>query len=112
SYIKMTFATDRTVVTSLQPADGSPLTFTNAEGAVANTGDLYADLDLQLLVDAQNVRGGQALKTITSNRLTFGQGWVTEGLVAGSDDIILSGSHQELLDPESPAGPSNPVVHQ
>lgn len=112
SYIKMTFATDRTVVTSLRPADGSPLKFTDDEGQIAATGDLYADLNLQLLVDPLNTRGGQVLKTITSNRLTFGRGWVAEGLIAGSDDVILSGSHQELLDPDSPAGPTNPTIHQ
>ena len=50
SYTMMVFTTERTSVTSLRPADGSPLVFTNCDDQDATTGDLCADLDLSFLV--------------------------------------------------------------
>jgi len=112
SFLKMTFATDKTVVTSLQPAAGSPLLYLNSDGTVAATGDLYADLDVTALVNTTPVRGIQALKEIADSSLTFNKGYITEGLVAGSDNVVLSGSFQELLDPDAAASGENPMLHQ
>lgn len=112
SFLKMTFASDKTVVTSLQPQTTSPLRYQNCRGEPATTGDLYADLDLQALLSPASIRGGQALKEIADSQLTFRRGWVAEGLIAGSDTVVLTGSHQELLDPTIAASPSNPVLHQ
>ena len=110
SFIKMTFLTDRAVVTSLQPDDGQPFQFVNCDGVTANTGDLYARLVWSLLVE-DDYAGGQVLKGITeTNR--FKRGWVAEGLIAGSEAVLLSSTHSRLSDPNAAAGPGNPVVHQ
>lgn len=112
SFIKMTFATDKTVVTSLQPDVDQPIEFVNCAGEDANTGDLYARLKILALLDPNFVRGSTALKGISDSKLLFKQGYIVEALYAGSDAIILNGSHQELLDPTQPAGPGNPIIHQ
>ena len=110
SFLKMTFLTDRAVVTSLQPDEGQPFQFVNCDGVTATTGDLYARLIWSLLVE-DDYAGGQVLKGITeTNR--FKRGWVTEGVIAGSEAVVLSSTHSRLLDPEAAAGPSNPTVHQ
>jgi len=69
SFIKMTFATDKTVVTSLAPDEGQPLEYVNCDGEPAATGDLKARLNLELLINADEAYGGQALKGITDNPL-------------------------------------------
>ena len=46
-FTKMVYKTDASVVTSLQPeADTSPITITDCDGEVANTGRLFAGLDM------------------------------------------------------------------
>jgi hypothetical protein len=110
SYIKMTFLTDKSVVTSLQPDEGQPLRYVNCDGEVANTGDLFSQLVLDLLVEDE-YEGGQVLKGVTTDN-KFKRGWATEGVIAGSTKVTLVGSRQRLLDINSPASGSNPVVHQ
>jgi len=110
SFIKMTFATDRSVVTSLQPDEGQPLEYVNCNGEPASTGDLKSRLNLETLVVDESY-GGQVFKEINSP-FTFGRGWVAEGLVEGSEEVILSGTRTRLLDPTAPASISNPTVHQ
>lgn len=112
SFLKMTFATDKTVVTSLQPDEGEPLEYVNCEGKVANTGDLFSRLKIAALLDPTLVRGGLALKEIVNSKLLFRRGWMAEALIAGSEEVVLSGTHQELLDPSLPASAENPVIHQ
>lgn len=112
SFLKMTFATDKTVVTSLQPATGEPLAFVDSDGTTAATGDLFAKLNVEALVNTTPVRGSLALKEVVDSQLTFNRGYVAEGLIAGSEDVILSGTHQELLDPTVAASSENPMLHQ
>jgi len=112
SFLKMTFATDKTVVTSLQPAASQPLVFANADGEAATTGDLFASLDISTAVNPVPVRGGSVLKTVSDPSLSFTKGWVAEALYAGSEEVILTGSHQELLDPEAVQSNINPMLHQ
>jgi len=109
SFIKMTFLAQKNVVTSLQPDTDQPLAFVNCDGAIANTGELFARLLLSLLVTDEFL-GGQALKGVTADN-KFERGWVTEGLIAGSN-ITLTSTHNRLQDPTLPASESNPVVHQ
>lgn len=110
SFLKMTFLTDRAVVTSLEPDEGEPFLFVNCDGEPAKTGALFARLIWTLLVE-DDYAGGQALKGITETH-RFKRGWVTEGLIAGADGVILTSTHSRLLDPEAAAGPANPTVHQ
>lgn len=112
SFIKMTFATDKNVVTSLQPEEGQPFEYVNCEGQPANTGELFSRLTIEALIDADEAYGGLVLKEIIDSKLLFGQGWVTEGLVAGSEEIVLSSTRQRPLDPTKVLSASNPAVHQ
>lgn len=112
SFLHMLFMTDRTVVTSLQPGTGQPIRFVNCDGKEANTGDLWAFLDLMATIDPGEYAGGRAFKRLVGTGLRFGLGWMAEGLVAGSEYVQLSSDHQRLLDPDEPASETNPTVHQ
>jgi len=112
SFTKMTFATNKTVVTSIQPFNGAPIEFLNCDGNPTRTGDLHVRLAIEALIRQQNTRGGVVLKGIVDSSLGFNTGWVTEGLIAGSDAVLLNGSNQVLLNPDEPLSASNPRVHQ
>ena len=108
SYAKMTFATDKTAVTSLRPRPGSPLRFVDADGNPAVAGALWASLEAITNVAAQEHYGGQVLKTVDPS-LNFRQGWVCEGVVAGSSHVTLQSTHQRRL---VPGDATSPLVHQ
>jgi len=79
-FTKMLFETDNAVVTSLQPADGSPITVTNLDGEVATRGDLQLDLDLALTV----VEGDDSYKALKGvSGMEFGRGYVVTALRLG-----------------------------
>ena len=109
SFLRMRYAASGHVVTSLQPAAGHPLEFVNCDGQPANTGDLFAKISLAALIASETVTGGQVLKTIVNPSLAFGRGWVTEGIRAGSDRVLLSGTQQRHL---VPADETTPLVYQ
>jgi hypothetical protein len=88
SYATMVFTTERTSVTSLAPAPGSPLTFTDCDGKEATTGDLLADLDLAFLVAPGLVPGYTVFKELNGD--TFAEGYVVEGLVPGTNCTLSS----------------------
>lgn len=112
SLLKMTFANDKTVVTSLQPDVDQPLEYVNCEGVPASTGDLKSRLKLSAVIDPNLIEGGIVMKDAISTELRFKRGWVTEGLIAGSDEVTLVGTRQRLLLPDEDPGINNPVVHQ
>lgn len=112
SFVKMTFLTDKTVVTSLQGATDHPIEFVNCNGEPATTGDLYAQLILQALYGPNEAYGGQVLKEIIDGKLSFGRGWVAEGLISNSDELTITSTHSRALDPTLPVSGSNPRVHQ
>lgn len=101
------YGADKTVVTSLQPAEGSPLSFKNCDGNEASTGDLLADINIALLVADETVAGGQVLKTLVGP-YKFGRGWVTAGIRAGSTQVSLTSSHSYL----ATEGDETSRVHQ
>ena len=88
-YLRMLFGNDRSVVTSLQPAPGSPITVVNCDGLPAKTGDLELDLDLNLAVTPPDVAGARVFKRV-ENGYKIRPGWVTEGIVSGSPAIVLN----------------------
>jgi hypothetical protein len=101
AYTAMVFTTEKTAVTSLRPAAGSPLTFTNCDGAAATTGDLEADLDLTFLVDDTDlVPGFTVFKELDGT--TFKQGYAVEGLVAGPSAVLTSQTVSTLPDGVTP----------
>lgn len=108
SFVKMTFATDQTTVTSLQPDTDQPLKYVDCDGNEASTGDLRAQLLLALLIDSAEYIGGATLKGITTDN-KFKRGYVTEGIIAGSSKVSLSSTHSRYL---TPGDESTPEVHQ
>lgn len=108
SFLKMTFLTNRSVVTSLRANDNQPFQFVDEDGAPATTGDLRLQFALSDLITAGEAYGGQVLKTVSSS-LKFSRGYVAEGLTAGSDRVILSGSRQRY---RTPGDASTDTVHQ
>ena len=93
-YLRMVFGNDRSVVTSLQPATGSPITITNCDDLPAKTGDLKLGLDLNLNVIPPNVSGAKVLKRIEDG-IHIRAGLVTEGLVSASNSIVLRSVSEE-----------------
>lgn len=81
-FTEMLFATDKSVVTSVKAAAGSPIQITDLAGNPASVGDLLLALNLQFLVSPTLVSGGVAFKTLSGQ--TFQRGWVAEGVLAGS----------------------------
>lgn len=110
-YLRMVFGNDRTVVTSLKPGPGSPITVTNCDGLPAMTGDLELGIDLDLTIVPPLVNGGLVFKELGTG-LQFRRGWVAEGVVSypnTNNPIIVNGSHTRPLNPANPAAGT---VHQ
>jgi hypothetical protein len=94
-YARMVFATDKSVVTSLQPATDSPITVVNCDGDASTTGDLNLGLDLALITDDQNIAGFQVIKELQDAK--YVRGPVVEGIfksASAGNDLILSSTHQ------------------
>lgn len=97
-FAKAVFATDKSVVTSLQPAEGSPIEVLNCDGGSGKTGDLHLALNLSFLVDAETeIYGGEVLKQLDG--VTFRKGWVAEGVIAGNN-VTVTGTRQRALQSE------------
>lgn len=95
-YLRMVFGNDRSVVTSLEPDDGSPITVLNCDGLPAKTGDLKLGLDLEFLIDPPEAYGAQVFKELVGG-FKFRRGYVTEGLRKGQGPIVLSGTRTRAL---------------
>lgn len=100
-FLRMLFGNDKSVVTSLKPATGSPITIANCDGVSASvdnalTGDLELGLNLQLLDDPTEVSGGRVYKQIT-NDFKFRKGWVAEGVRIGAGPISIASTRSRLL---------------
>lgn len=112
SYLRMTFANDRHVVTSLQIAEGSPLRLVDCNSVDAQTGDLTLSLELAADNEAEDTLTSTVVKRIGSTDLTTYSGHAVAGLYAGSANVELSGTRTRRVSPSSPASASNPLVHQ
>jgi hypothetical protein len=97
SFTKMTFLTDRSVVTSLAPTGTSPIKVVDCNGLPARTGELFLDLDLEAVLQDISEPGSLVLKGIRNSRLEFYAGHVTEGLVTASPRLVLNGTVQRKL---------------
>jgi len=95
-YLRMLFGNDRSVVTSLAPGDGSPITVTNCDGLPAKTGDLTLGLALEFLIDPEEALGPLVFKELVDG-FKFKRGYVTEGLRKGEGPIALSSTRTRLL---------------
>jgi len=94
-YARMVFATDKSVVTSLQTPSTSVLTITNCDDDAATTGDLHIDANFDLLTEDDDLDGYQVIKEIADNK--YKRGPVVEGLLAGGD-ISLSSDSTKTVD--------------
>lgn len=103
AFVAMVFTTEKTVVTSLRAAEGSPLRIANCDGKPARTGDLTADVKLEFLVGPDPVDGSLAFKELAGS--TFGRGRVVEGLRAGPGCSLVS--NYPKADPDT-----DEVTHQ
>jgi hypothetical protein len=88
-FLRMVFGNDRSVVTSLEAAPGSPIVITNCDGLPAKTGDLEIDLNLNLAIKPPLLDGGKVFKAVEDG-YKLREGWVTEGIVSGSPAIVVS----------------------
>jgi hypothetical protein len=89
-FLRMLFGNNRNVVTSLVAAPNSPIIVRSCCGGTnTKTGDLEVGLNLNLTATG-NVNGGTALKQITADN-KFKYGWVTEGVVSASPQILVQG---------------------
>lgn len=98
-FLRQVFGNDRSVVTSLAPAEGSPITVQNCDGDPATTGDLKLNLDLAFFIDPEVVDGALAFKELGEG-FKFKRGYVVEGLIAGNDSVTLNGSTQRAISEE------------
>jgi len=88
-FLRMLYGNDRTAVTKLESAPGSPILVESCDGtpSTTGTGDLMLDINLPIL-PAEAI-GGQALKEAPGgNKLKAG--WVTEGVFTTSNQLSLS----------------------
>ena len=88
------------IVTSLQSLSAF-LHVLDCNGAVAQTGNLFLDLDLSFLSGDDDETGYLAYKSFDPATLTFGRGPVVEGLLEGPY-TSLSSVTTRLLDPDDP----------
>lgn len=87
-FARMTFGTDKSVVTSLQAVEGSPLSVVNCAGVAATTGDLFLDLSLELAMLDADLEGYQVIKEVSGSQ--YKRGPVVEGVFAAGDIILTS----------------------
>lgn len=110
-YLRMVFGNDRSVVTSLQPGPGSPITVTNCDHIPAMTGDLQLGLNLDLAIVPPLVNGALVFKELGTG-LQFRRGFVAEGIISGVEEnnpIVVSGTQTRPVDTTNPAAGT---VHQ
>ena len=69
-FISMTFATDKSVVTSITSKKPYLLKITNADGNTSSTGALDLDLDLGFITSDASEEGYQAIKSLTVDNST------------------------------------------
>jgi hypothetical protein len=95
SFVRMAFATDKTVVTSLQPDTDSPIRFVDCDGKEAKTGDLKARFVSDFLVDDNDTDGSLAIKSLTGNK--FQRGYMVEGILSGNDNLTIAGTRSKAI---------------
>ena len=102
----MLYANSNSVVTSLQ-SDSPSLQVLSCGGLPASSGDLKLLLDLALAITSTSAVGYTVFKGLADNE--FSSGPVTEGIIAGSDNLTLSSTASRRL---TPGDTATPLVHQ
>lgn len=86
-FVKMTYKTSASVVTSLTPAEGSPIILRDCDGNNAIRGDLVIDFDLNGSI-TEGDRSYNAFKGVTG--FSFSRGPIVSGIKALDDTIEIS----------------------
>lgn len=95
-FARSSYGVDKTVVTSLDPIEGSGITIIGCyDNKPANTGALKIGVDLALAVSGENEPGSLVLKKIEANK--FKRGRVIEGLKSGDSSIVLSSDNSYVV---------------
>lgn len=96
-FSKSAYGVDKTVVTSLDPIQGSGITILGCyDNTPANTGALKIGVNLDLAVSSNSEQGSLVLKNIVDNK--FKRGRVIEGLKSGDNSIVLTSTSNYELD--------------
>jgi hypothetical protein len=91
-FSKMVFKTDTSVVTSVQPATGSPITVHDSAGLDATQGNVYLDINAEFTEGTATAPfGGIAYKEIDGLLLKLG--YVVSGVAAGSSNISITSDY-------------------
>lgn len=97
-FAKASYGLEKTVVTSLDPIEGSGLTVVGCyDNKPANTGPLKIGLDLGLAIANDTTLGSLVFKEVETSK--FKRGRVLEGLVAADNSVTMTATHTRLLDP-------------
>ena len=99
AFAKMSFATADNAVTSLRPADGSPIRFRDCDGNEKSTGDLFASFDTDFVVSDADTDGSVVFKQLDGTR--FKAGYVAEGVRAENENLTVSGSRTKQIGAET-----------
>lgn len=95
SFARLAFATDKSVVTSLQPRDDSPIRFFDCDGKPANTGDLFAAFLTDFLISDNDTDGSLAIKELDGNR--FKRGYMVQGVLSGNDNLTITSTRTKQI---------------
>lgn len=94
-FAKMIFATDKSVVTSLKPFEGSPIRFVDCDGEEASTGNLFAKFISDFLIQDNDFEGNLALKALDG--VNFKRGYMVQGVRSTNDNLSISGTRQKSI---------------
>jgi hypothetical protein len=91
-FSKVRYGNDSSVVTSIRPYnDATPIRVVDQDGNNVTAGDVILKFDSTYQIDQENVSGSLALKNIVNNK--FKRGYVTEGLIAADDSVVITSTH-------------------
>jgi hypothetical protein len=102
-FTKITFATDASLVTSLQSGDPRLKIYCTGTTTPASVGDLTIDLDLSLSLGVDTLRGFLVIKDLDSAG-KLNRGPVAEGVYTTGNNVLLSGDAHTPLNPLDPTG--------
>ena len=106
-FARVNFATDNSVVSSLNSTDSRIELSCSGKTTAANTGDLDIALNLSFLTGATDTTGFLAFKELDTATGTFNSGPVTEGIYTTSPKVDLVGDVSTAS-----AGPGGETLYQ
>lgn len=96
SFIRMTFATNKTLVTSIK-SSSDLLTIVGCDGEPSSTGDLWLDIIFEYAIEDTSAIGYKVVKTLDSDTGKLQRGQIAEGVIAGQNMTITSTASRYLV---------------